>query len=182
MAQSGSSSITDLEQRLSALEAEGAIRRVVARYMEICDALGPDTPMDELGDLFTEDAVWEGSGEKYGKAFGGHKGREAIVAFLDTYRKPKPHFASNVHFLTSEALTVNGTQAVGTWVMLQTPSFNTGESFVLAARLRLKFKYEHGYWRIDRFRTTNLFGRPIKGGWHSSAPIPVPQNPQSKEQ
>jgi len=168
--------IAKLQSRIEALEAEGEIRRLVARYMEICDALGPDAPLDELGRLFASNAVWSGAGKRYGKAFGGHKGREAIVAFLRGYCEPDPHFSLNVHFLTSESLRVSGKKAHGAWVMLQTPSFAAGESFVLAARLSLEFCVEEGAWRISRFATTNLFGRPIAGGWHSTAPIPVPAN------
>lgn len=180
MAATYKAQINALQKRVAALEAESAIRAVVARYMEICDDLGPDAPMKELGQLFSKDAVWVGSGKAYKKAFGGHKGRDAIVAFLDTYRTPKPHFASNVNFLTSESLNVRGERATGSWVMLQTPSFAVGESFILAARLQLNFKFEDGAWRISQFQTTNLFGRPIEGGWHSSAPIPVPDTKPSE--
>ena len=174
MAATYASQIAKLQSRLDALEAESAIRATVARYMEICDDLGPDAPMDELGKLFSKNAVWVGSGKTYKKAFGGHKGRDAIVSFLTTYCKPRPHFSSNVHFLTTETISVRGSKATGTWVMLQTPTFATDESFVLAARLSLKFIREDDVWRISRFQTTNLLGRPIEGGWHSSAPIPTP--------
>ena len=178
MAATYKSQIANLQTRLAALEAESEIRALVARYMEICDELGPTSPMDEVGSLFCKNAIWEGKGKRYSKAFGGHRGRHAIVTFLDTYRAPKPHFASNVHFLTSETLKVRGQKAEGSWVMLQTPSFASGESFVLAARLLLSFAHEDDAWRISRFETTNLFGRPIDGGWHSNAPIPIPQNNQ----
>jgi len=58
--------------------------------------------------------------------------------------------------------------------MLQTPTFANEQSFVLAARLSLRFAVEDDSWRISRFQTTNLLGRPIDGGWHSGAPIPTP--------
>jgi hypothetical protein len=163
-----------LLKRIEALEAEGKIRRLVARYMEICDALGPDTPLVELAELFTTDAVWEGGGKAYEKAFGGHEGRDEIAAFLQGYCVPQAHFKSNVHFLTTEVIEVTGDWAKGSWVMLQTPTFATDESFALAARLSLQFAIEDGHWRIARFKTTNLFGRPIAGAWQSSAAIPVP--------
>lgn len=168
-----------LEQRIAALEAESEIRTVVARYMEICDDLHSEAPFAELGELFARDAVWEGKGRDYDQAFGGHHGREGIVAFLRTYADP-PHFSSNAHFLTSESLAVSGATATGSWVMLQTPSFANGENFVLAARLHLQFKLEDERWRIARFATTNLFGRPIKGAWQSNVPSPVPQTDNSK--
>lgn len=166
--------IDDLSQRVRALEAESEIRRVVARYMEICDALNADTSMDELGALFTKEAQWQGKGDKYGATFGGHVGRAAIVAFLNSYREPTPHFAGNVHILGCENLVVEGDRATGTWVMFQTPTFQEGGAFLMAARLNLTFKYEESRWRMDRFATTNLFSRPIEGGWNADAPIPAP--------
>ncbi|MFC7291377.1 nuclear transport factor 2 family protein [Hirschia litorea] len=174
MAGTYKSQISKLSARLDALEGESRIRGLVARYMEICDELTPETPYDELGELFSKDAVWVGTGNKYKTAFGGHKGREEIVNFLKEYGDPKPHFSSNVHFLTSENLLVKSKTATGSWVMLQTPTFSNEQSFVLAARLNLKFKVETGKWRISQFSTTNLFGRPVEGGWHSNAPIPTP--------
>lgn len=163
-----------LAERVAALEAESEIRAVVARYMEICDALDADAPMDELGQLFATDAVWQGKGEKYDATFGGHEGRDAIVAFLNTYRAPTPHFAGNLHILGCENVAVDGQRATGTWVMMQTPTFNEGGAFLMAARLNLSFRVEQDRWRIHRFATENLFSRPIEGGWNIDAPIPVP--------
>jgi len=42
MAETYKSQIAKLQSRLDALEAESDIRRVVARYMEICDDLAPE--------------------------------------------------------------------------------------------------------------------------------------------
>ncbi len=167
--------IDTLAKRVKSLEAESEIRGVVARYLEICDALDENAPMDELGDLFTTDAVWHGKGEKYGATFGGHDGRTAIVDFLNSYREPNPHFSGNVHIVGCENVSVDGDSATGTWVMLQTPTFEEGGSFLMAARLTLDFKVENGRWRISQFSTTNLFSRPVEGGWNVDAPIPVPK-------
>jgi hypothetical protein len=60
-----------IEQRLARLEAEGAIRFCIARYMALCDTLGPDTPMEELGALFTRDAVWAGKGRVMARPLAG---------------------------------------------------------------------------------------------------------------
>jgi len=169
------SEISELRRRVSVLEAESGVRRVLARYMEICDCLGPSTSMDELGALFCADAVWEGRGGKYADTFGGHRGREAIVRFLNSYREPMPHFSSNAHFLTSEQVRADGDRASGTWVMLQTPTFSDGSAFLLAARLHVDFRREDEGWRIYRFATTNLFSRPVERGWNAAIPLPVPQ-------
>ena len=48
------------------------------RYMVLCDALDARTPLDELVDLFTKDAVWQGIGQKYRGTYGEIRGREAL--------------------------------------------------------------------------------------------------------
>ncbi len=166
--------LRELRERVAALEGESHCRDVLSRYMELCDHLDADTDMEELGALFCEDAVWEGRGGRYGDAFGGHRGRDAIVAFLNSYREPEPHFGSNAHFLTSEQLEVRGSRARGSWVMLQTPTFRDGSSFLLAARLRVVFRRDQATWRIERFATENLFSRPVERGWEIEASLPVP--------
>lgn len=162
-------------ERLRLLEAENAIRAVMARYMELCDELGPDTPMAELGALFTRDAVWAGIGSKYAGAFGSHQGRDAIAAMLGRYRGPPPHFAMNAHFLCSETIAVEGDAARGAWMMLQTSTYADGRSDLRSARLRIAFAFEEGTWRISRFETENLFSRPVSR-WEDPAPVPAPDS------
>lgn len=169
--------VADMEAvlvRLRDLEAASAIRAVMARYMELCDTLGPDTPMDELGALFTRDAVWTGMGAKYAGAFGSHEGRAAIVAMLGSYRGPPPHFAMNAHFLCSETIAIEGVAARGSWMMLQTSTYADGRSDLRAARLAVRFALEEAAWRISRFETENLFSRPVDL-WDDPAPVPTPE-------
>ena len=167
------SELSALAERLEVLEAHDAIRKVLTRYMALCDTLGPDTPMEELGALFARDAVWAGKGARYGAAFGGHEGRAAILAMLDAYRGPPPHFAFNAHYLASEAIAVTGPTAEGSWMMLQCSTYADGRSDLRSARLEVGFVLEDGAWRIARFDTENLFSRAI-GPWSDGAPIPVP--------
>jgi hypothetical protein len=167
--------VEHMEQRLSQLESERAIRACMNRYMVLCDDLGVDSPLDELAGLFTADAVWEGRGVKYQNAFGGYQGREAIRAMFATYMVEPAHFALNVHFLTSELIGVEGTTASGSWVMLQTSTFASGASHLNSARLSVDFRQdtEDGIWRMSHFVTENLFSRPVDT-WNSEAHLPVP--------
>jgi hypothetical protein len=162
-----------LELRLHQLESEHAVRTCMNRYMELCDALDARTPLDELAGLFTTDAVWEGKGAKYAQSFGGYRGREAIRAMFATYMVEPAHFALNVHFLCSELIRVEGVEATGSWVMLQTSTFASGASHLNAARLTVKFREEEGEWRMTHFQTENLFSRPVDV-WNDSAHLPVP--------
>ncbi|TSH97180.1 nuclear transport factor 2 family protein [Verticiella sediminum] len=162
--------------RLERLESEQAIRACMNRYMVLCDALDADTPLDELAGLFTEDALWRGKGARYTQSFGGYEGRDAIRAMFAKYMSTPPHFAVNVHFLTSELIEVQcADTARGSWVMLQTSTFSAGGSHLNAARLALSFRREaDGAWRIAEFVTENLFSRPVQD-WNDSAPLPVPR-------
>lgn len=175
--------IAALEARVRRFEDAESIRACVHRYMALCDRLDADTPMDELADCFTEDAVWAGKGARYGASFGGHHGRAAIGAMLGRYRgslpgetpvRP-PHFALNVHFLTSEQIVPDGAdEAHARWVMLQTSTFASGQSHLNAAQLQLRMRRcADGRWRIARFETENLFSRPVSH-WQDAAPLPVP--------
>jgi len=160
--------------RLDRLESESAIRALVARYFDLCDHLDAAGAIAELGTLFSEDAVWTGTGARYGAAFGGHSGRAAIVAMLSRYVGPPPHFTLNAHFLGSERITVDGDRAEGRWLMLQTSTYASGSSDLRAAALRLAFARLAGGWCIARFETENLFSRQVDG-WDDQAPIPVPE-------
>lgn len=162
-------------ERLGRLEAEGTIRRLVARYFQICDQLGPDTPFDELGQLFTRGARWEGKG-RYQEAFGAYDGRAAIVGMIRSYCLPEPHFAMTAHFFSAEDIMVEGDRAVGKWMMLQTSTYADGLADLRSARLTMRFAIEEGAWRIAHFLTENIFSRRI-GRWNDTAAIPVPDIP-----
>ncbi|PWC39434.1 nuclear transport factor 2 family protein [Azospirillum sp. TSO35-2] len=167
--------IADLRARLSRLEAEAAIRACMNRYMALCDALSPATPLDELAGLFTEDAVWEGIGDKYRRTFGRIVGRPALRAMFARYMVEPSHFALNVHFLTSELIQpASPVFATGCWIMLQTSTFAAGASHLNAARLTVDFRAADGAWRMSHFRTENLFSRPVDA-WNRPDPVPVPE-------
>ena len=168
-----------LQQRLQRFEDAEAIRSRVLRYMALCDRLDPATPLDELGDCFTSDAVWAGRGTRYGSAFGAHSGRAAIVTMLARYcgsAETAPHFLFNAHFLCNEQITPTGPDtAAAEWQMLQTSSFSAGGSHLTAAQLRLQMRRcADGLWRIAHFETENLLSRPVST-WHADAALPVPQ-------
>ncbi|SEG81608.1 nuclear transport factor 2 family protein [Marinobacterium lutimaris] len=178
MSEVDTASLSAVLERVDALESENAIRRCINRYMDLCDHLDASTPMDELGDLFTEDAVWEGKGARYANSFGGHKGRDAIVAMLGKYCVEPAHFAVNVHYLSSEVIRVEGDSAHGSWNMLQVSTFSAGGSHLNSARLEIDFRREQGpqglRWRMAHFQTENLFSRPVDH-WNSEAHLPVPE-------
>lgn len=166
--------IEALQREIAQLRAERAVRAVVMRYFALCDRLSPDTPMDELGECFAKNAVWEGRG-RYRTSFGQHEGRDAIVAMLASYAGPPAHFAMNAHFLSSETIEIDGDRATGRWMLLQTSTYRDGRSDLRSAALTIHCAPEAGAWRISHFITENIFSRDVDH-WSDTAPISVPND------
>ena len=159
--------------RLEKLEATNSIRNVLNRYMEICDVLDANTDLNELMDLFTDAAIWEGIGKRYAKSFGQLQGKQAIHEMFRAYTRKDAHFVMNAHFVNSEQISVNGHDALGKWMMLQTSSFQDGASHLNAAKLTIDFKQENDTWKISHFRTENIFSRAVDK-WSDQVELPVP--------
>ncbi|KQX01662.1 polyketide cyclase [Massilia sp. Root418] len=161
-----------LASRLDRLESAQAVRTVLARYMLLCDQPCADRNFPQLPDLFADGAVWEGVGRHYEGSFGRHQGRAAIVAFVASYLAPSPHFARNLHFLTSDQVSVadDGATARGQWLMLQLSTYGGGGSEAITARLDVDFQRAgDGSWRIAHFRTERLECMPWGVGKEASA-------------
>jgi hypothetical protein len=175
--------IAALEARLAALEGAAAARRTMARYMALCDVPSGALDGEALERLFTADAVWEGIGPQYTSKFGRLEGPEAIVAMLARYLPPVRHFATNVHFLTSESIDMlSPTRAKGRWIMLQASGYVDERAELIGARLEVDFVPASAAsaasdapaaseWLIAHFRTERLFDAP----WRvSPRPAPLP--------
>ena len=165
--------LESLRTRVVQLEAEKGIRQCMNRYMYLCDILNVGFPIETLMSLFTEDAVWEGKGNRYAKTFGRYEGRDEIQAMFAKYTEAPAHFLLNVHFLANELIDVEDDSAAGSWVLLQPSTFASGESQLSSARITAKFRCEEDGWRICHFQTENLFSRPLKEPWDNAAPLPV---------
>ncbi|BDC38186.1 SnoaL-like domain-containing protein [Paraburkholderia steynii] len=157
-----SSALEALQARIVALEAENAVRKTIARYMALCDVPSGTLDGETLAALFTQDAIWEGIGPQYTQKFGHLRGHEAILAMLQRYLPPVPHFATNVHFLTSETIEVDGARAKGRWIMLQASGYVDARAELIAARLEIDFvpAQDGRNWLIQHFRTERLFDAP----------------------
>jgi len=150
-----------LLQRLQTLEGESAVRRLMARYMDLCDVPRVVVSVSQLAQLFTEDAIWEGLGNQTAQTFGQHRGREAVAAFVGGYLPPSDHFKLNLHYLTSESIVVDGSTAQGQWIMQQISTYADGRSELFGTRLNIDFRCVDGTWLIAHFRTQRLFNTEL---------------------
>ncbi|MGW4912559.1 nuclear transport factor 2 family protein [Streptomyces sp. NPDC004270] len=137
------------------------VTATLTRYLALCDV--PARAEGELGELFTEDAVWEGGGGAYAEKFGRTEGREAIVAMLSEYLPPSPHFRTNVHLLFPGTVDLKGATAHGSWSMQQLSRYESGRAEVMVARLDVTFRLDGDRPRISVFRTERLFAAPLLG-------------------
>jgi SnoaL-like domain len=151
--------VSEIERRLARLEAEADIRRLAARYMRLCDEPEPDEAGADFAEVFTEDAIWEGLGAKAGQEFKRVEGRNKLINWFATLRVPGHYLHKfNVHFLTSESILVDNdcSGAEGRWIMFQTTLLATGQAELRMARIVIRFRVEHGVWRIAHFTTRSL--------------------------
>jgi SnoaL-like domain len=151
--------LSAIELRLARLEAEADIRRLAARYMRLCDEPEPDETGADFTGVFTEDAIWEGLGARAGQEFKRVEGRNTLVDWFATLRVPGQYLHKfNTHFLTSESIHIDDDccSAQGRWTLFQTTLLSTGHAELRMARIVIRFRIEHGLWRIAHFTTRSL--------------------------
>lgn len=150
-----------LLQRLKTLEGESQVRRLMARYMDLCDVPRAAAHISELAQLFSADAIWEGVGSQTAQTFGQHRGRDAVATFVAGYLPPSEHFRLNLHYLTSESIVVDGSTAQGQWIMQQICTYADRRSELFGTRLNIDFRCVDGVWLIAHFRTQRLFNTEL---------------------
>lgn len=149
------SATEDVLRRLEVLEAEGAIRRLMAEYLATRDFA--EEKGQHIASLFTPDGIWEGAG-LFAPILGSHSGREAIE---QRFSQPMPF---SVHIAGCESISVNGDEAVGRWVFLQPSAFN-GQAMWVAGRYDNAFARVDGQWKFKHIRVVGIFASPYEDGW-----------------
>ncbi|MDB5997336.1 MAG: hypothetical protein JWP42_4472 [Pseudomonas sp.] len=166
-----------LGEEVRILRGEADIRRLMARYMWLCDIPLPEHGLDLEGrlqaivELYAEDGKWEGVGSYYDNQFGGSVGHEQIYQHFKRFFQPtSPQLVLNCHYLTCEQIHVDGDTAEGQWVHFQPWIYDDGSSVLRSSRLNNRFRYVNGRWRIARYRTENVFIAPLPNDWATHFP------------
>lgn len=164
-----------LAAEVAVLRAESAARKLLGRYMFLCDAPLPEYRMsdgrraDAIGGLFTEDAVWEGVGGAHGAQFGRKIGPAAIAEHMSAFfGVENPRLVFNTHYLSTECLVATPTTAEGTWVQFQPWIYEDGTSLLRSSRLHVQSRDTESGWRIAHYRTESLFIADLPEGWTKS--------------
>lgn len=135
----------------------------LTQYLQLCDVPVPDGVKGKLGDLFTDDAVWEGVGPKYAGKFGRTEGRTAVLEMISAYLPPNAYFRENVHLLHPGTIELSDSTAQGSWLMQQLSRYESGAAEIMVARLDVTFRLDVGRALIHRFRTEQIFSAPLAG-------------------
>lgn len=142
----------DTLARLRRLEDLEQLRTLKHRYAALCDA---DYQADELADLFTEDAVWDGG------VMGRYAGREAIRTFFAGAQEQMP-FA--IHHVSNAVLDIDGDRASGRWHLWQ-PCLTGDQALWLAGTYEDRYRREGATWRFESVHLHLRMLSPYDVGW-----------------
>jgi hypothetical protein len=167
--------VEQLAREVQALRAEAEARRVLGRYMWLCDTPLPEYGMSEeeracaIGELFTEDAVWEGVGGTHGAQFGSQVGPQQIADHMRTFHRARdPERVFNTHYVCTEQVRATPDGAEGTWTQFQPWVFDDGRAVLRSSRISVRFRPTETGWKISRYRTESLFVADLPAGAPSS--------------
>lgn len=178
-----------LEVRLATLEAEAAIRRLVADQQWVSDAgsIGSrlpdwsDTSPDE-GDGFGSRAdYWvSGGGSWHGTGlsdqFQGYTHIEGLAA-RRAFAAGRPQWIPRmIHFLTNERIHVDSpTTASGRWYSWEAATVRVGNAYQaiwVAGRYDCEFVKEEDDWKIKSQHFQEVFSTPFESrGWTETAHV-----------
>jgi hypothetical protein len=154
-----------LEARLEAVEAVQAIHNLKARYASLVDSRytrdGPAAATelgriaDEIADLFSEDAVWDG-GERLGLCAGRDEIRRRFL---------EPTLRFTLHYFVMPEVEVTGDRARGRWDILAPVTFGDGRPGWMAGREDDEYVKVEGVWLHSRMKLTVVFMGPELRGW-----------------
>lgn len=156
--------IERLAARVRVLEDAEAIRRLKARYAELVDARyergaprsGDELARlaDEIGALFTEDAVWEGG------ALGTCRGRAAIRA-----RMAEPTLLFSCHYFLNPQIELAGDRASARWELLAPCTGRDDRPMWMAGVEDDEYARQGDVWLHTRMKLGVHFFAPHERGW-----------------
>jgi hypothetical protein len=156
-----------LEERVAALEAVEAIKRLKARYAWVADEKYTHDherkPQDQLdrfariqAECFTEDAIWDG-----GRTAPTVVGREAI---FETLRSGP--WKMSMHYFLMPHITGDGDRGEGRWYLWQTATMVAKETPVFMSGITNDdYRRVGGDWLISHMRLTVKFITPFHQPW-----------------
>jgi hypothetical protein len=148
-----------LEERLQALEDRDEIARLKARYCQLNDGgwAGPTHDhVDEVVDLFVEDAVWDG-GPVAGKAVG-----KANIHALFTAFQVVPFI---IHNVMNPIIDIKGDAATGNWHAIIPGTDAQGQALWTFGLYKEHYVRTEQGWRFSSIVFEPAVNSPYEQGW-----------------
>jgi hypothetical protein len=146
--------VDDVGRRLGVLEAERAIRALMAAYLAARDR---GSAGGEIAAMFAPDGIWEGIGG-YAAQLGRHRGVPAIAERFSGDLPP------TLHLLGGEHIRVDGDRARGRWTYLA-PAVLDGEAAWMAGIYDNDFIRQDGRWLFAHVRVRPVLMAAHRHGW-----------------
>jgi hypothetical protein len=155
-----SQSLSELEHRLTVLEAKDAINTLMYEYLHACDV--SENPA-EIADFFTADATYEAGGNLAEiPPVTGRKGLQELFGSVRSILSYSTHFASNP-VISVES---NGTSAFGRWYTYEmATTASPEEQIILLATYENDFTLTGDGWKIQKIRFSDILSFPYSEGW-----------------
>lgn len=156
-----------LEKRIQALEDLEAIKKLKAKYGQLCDArydlrtLSMKSEEEvksiarEIANLFTDDGVWDG-GEKLGIA----RGREGIYQ-----RFVNSAFKFAVHYFVMPDITIEGNKAKAKWYLFQAATIKDDIAVWMSGVEDDEYIKKDNKWLQTYMKISINFLTPYEQGW-----------------
>lgn len=144
----------ELEKRITILEDIEAIKKLKARYCEICD---DDHNQDRIVQIFAEDGIWES--KDLGRAQGHAELRKLFKSFAE-------RISFSQHNVMNPIIEVSGNTAKGSWYFFGPFTFRKGNRQMwLAARYEDDYVKINGEWKFQHLRAIGRMAAPYEKGW-----------------
>jgi hypothetical protein len=151
--------IKELARRVQMLEDIEAIKQLKAEYADACDDLYNPKRMR---DLFTQDAVWDGEKEGFGK----YVGLDAVCGFFGA---AKDSLKFGVHYFLQPRIKIKSeTEAEGIFYLWQTSTMVSGKDIFLAGKEYDKYRKEKGVWKMSHMVLELFYAVDITKGWKAN--------------
>jgi hypothetical protein len=151
--------LTQLLERLDALESREAITGLMTSYMAATDATSGKGA--RVAVLFTEDGRWQSVGP-HGNPGWAAVGHEALIAKFDRNVDRMPFSA---HFVTNAAVQLDGDTARGQFMYFQACTYRGDQPLWIAGSYDNDFRRVEGRWLLSHMRVHNFFTTPFDQGW-----------------
>ena len=150
--------LEELERRVQTLEDLEQIKRLQARFAQICDEHHYNPEM--LAKLFTDDGEFVATNEE-----GIVRRYKGIDEIRENFAGAGNRITFSVHYFIQPDIKIQGNKADGTWYLWCPATTGDGICVWIASIVETKYEKLNGQWLIAEWEVTTLFRSPHGKSW-----------------